>query len=389
MGSDILQYAAQGQSFFQCSGDNGSYNWSDVAQQHADDPNITIVGGTTLSTTGPNGSWESETVWNWNVENVGDGTQDASGGGISTNYTIPAWQMGINMSNNMGSTTFRNVPDVALTADNIFVVYEDGNEGSFGGTSAATPLWAAFCALVNEKAQLTASPAMGFINPAIYAIAKGPLYSQAFHDITTGNNTNSDNPTNFFAVPGYDLCTGWGTPAGAALINALVPTSIEVPILQVLSNTLSGGNGTGVIDPNGCDNLNVLVTNAGNAAATDVQGILTSLTPGVIIGKSVVSFPNIPAGRTARNQTAFTISTEPTFVCGTTVLLQLVLKCDQTEQTNFLQFATGTLGPPLQFNNTTPVSEPGLGRRSFDQRGHWSQHHRQGHRFGLSHGAGR
>jgi len=355
-----LQFAAQGQSVFQASGDNGSYNWSNTNQlERADDPNVTVVGGTTLSTTGPDGSWVSETVWNWNVElgaNGGPGTNGASGGGISTNYALPVWQRGINMSSNMGSTNFRNIPDVALTADNIYVVYDEGQSVSSGGTSAATPLWAAFCALVNEKAQLTASPQMGFLNPALYAIGKGPLYSQAFHDITNGNNTNSVDPTQFFAVPGYDLCTGWGTPAGQPLIDALVPAVVNVPLLSVVTNIVSGGNGTGTIAPDGCNNLSVLVTNQGIVAATDVQGFLTSLTPGVLVGQGKSSFPNILPGGSAQNQTPYTISVQPTFVCGTTVLLQLVMKCDQIVQTNILQFATGGIGAPVRFDNSTPVS---------------------------------
>ena len=356
-----LQYAAQGQTFFQAAGDNGAYSptFSDPNQQFADDPNITLVGGTTLST--QNGSWSSETVWNWNTEfgdSGGAGTNDAGGGGISTNYTIPPWQLGINMINNNGSTTNRNVPDVALTADNIYVVFEDGLEGSFGGTSCAAPLWAAFCALVNQKAQLTASPPMGFINPAIYSIAKSSQYSATFHDIITGNNTNADNPTNYYAVPGYDLCTGWGTPTGEALIDALVPASVQVPVLNVLSNTISGGNGDGMIDPDDCKNLTVLITNSGNVPATGVQGVLSSLTPGVIIGQSTAAFPNVPSGGTAQNQNAFTISTEPSFVCGTTVNLELVIKTDQVVETNLLQFATGTLGPPVRFDNSTPMPIP-------------------------------
>jgi uncharacterized repeat protein (TIGR01451 family) len=352
---------AQGQTFFTASGDSDS-----LATGEADDPTltwvpsdnpyITAVGATTLSTTGPLGSFVSETVWQ-----AGNGV--GSTGGISAHYAIPVWQQPVSMATNGGSTAFRNFPDVAMVGDNIYVVADSGTPMSdVAGTSCAAPLWAAFTALMNEKSALGGGASLGFLNPALYAICLGPLYNSCLHDVTNGNNFSLTNTTQFTAVPGYDLCTGFGSPAGAALINALVPTSIVVPVLQVLSNTLSGGNGAGVIDPNGCDNLNVLVTNVGNAAATDVQGILTSLTPGVIIGRSIVSFPNIPAGGTAVNQTPFTISTEPTFVCGTTVLLQLVLKCDQTVQTNFIQFATGTLGPPLQFNNTTPVSNPGLGR---------------------------
>ncbi len=211
------RFAAQGQSFFQASGDNGAYNWAIANQQRADDPSITLVGGTTLTTTGPGGVWESETAWNWN--STGQGT-DATGGGISTNYSIPNWQQGISMTANGGSTVQRNVPDVALTADNVLVVWY-GQSGDFGGTSCAAPLWAAFTALVNEQAASSGNPPVGFLNPAIYRIGGGPGYAADFHDITTGNNTNSDSPTQYQAVAGYDLCTGWGTPTGQNLINDL------------------------------------------------------------------------------------------------------------------------------------------------------------------------
>ncbi len=207
------QFAAQGQSFFQASGDYGAY-YSGISQW-ADDTNITLVGGTTLSTTGPGGSWVSETVWNW-------GNGIGSGGGINFNdIPIPSWQTSINMTTNQGSTTLRNVPDVALTADNVWVIYGNGQSGSCGGTSCAAPLWAGFTALVNQQAASAGRSTVGFINPAIYAIGNSVNYTADFHDITTGNNINSSIGNNFFAVPGYDLCTGWGTPNGMTLITAL------------------------------------------------------------------------------------------------------------------------------------------------------------------------
>ncbi len=139
-----------------------------------------------------------------------------SGGGVSTSYPIPIWQQGINMATNHGSTTMRNIPDVAMTADNIYVIYNNGSiypDG--GGTSAAAPLWAGFTALVNQQAATLGKPAVGFLNPALYAIGNGPNYATAFHDITNGNNFSAVSPTNYPAVPGYDLCTGWGTPSRA------------------------------------------------------------------------------------------------------------------------------------------------------------------------------
>jgi subtilase family serine protease len=211
------QFATQGQSMFQASGDDGAY--TGLVPTPADNPNLTVVGGTTLSTSGPSSGWTTETTWNWFHTGMGS---NASSGGVSTSYAIPSYQKGLDMGSNQGSSTSRNIPDVAMTADNVWVVWNNGSQGPFGGTSAATPLWAAFMALVNQQAAANGQPSVGFVNPAIYSIGKGTNYAACFHDITTGDNINpSVNPTNFRAVAGYDLCTGWGTPAGQALINAL------------------------------------------------------------------------------------------------------------------------------------------------------------------------
>ncbi len=214
--SIFQQFAAQGQSFFAASEDGGAF--VGAISQPSDDPYITLVGGTTLTTTGPGGAWVSETVWPF------------SGGGISPTYSIPIWQQAINMSANQGSTTQRNLPDVALIADNIVVYYNNGLIAGVGGTSCSAPLWAGFTALVNQQAMAAAKPPLGFINPVLYSIGTGASYTANFRDITTGNNTSSASPNQFFAVPGYDLCTGWGTPTGT-LINTLAAG--VAPVLQV------------------------------------------------------------------------------------------------------------------------------------------------------------
>jgi subtilase family serine protease len=138
-----------------------------------------------------------------------------------------------------GSTIMRNVPDVALTADNVYVVCDNGESHICGGTSCAAPLWAGFTALVNQQAVAAGRPTVGFINPAIYAIGESTNYAADFHDITTGDNTSPGSPTNFYAVLGYDLCTGWGTPAGQNLINDLAGTSTSEPISPVQNTSLS------------------------------------------------------------------------------------------------------------------------------------------------------
>jgi uncharacterized repeat protein (TIGR01451 family) len=350
-----FQYAAQGQSFYQASGDNGAYVWSVPDQQRADDPNITLVGATTLTTSGPLGDWVSETVWNWN--STGEGT-DASGGGISPNYTIPVWQQGISMLKNGGSSVFRDSPDVALTGDNIFIIANNGiAEPGIGGTSCAAPLWAAFTSLVNEQAASVGKPPIGFLNPTIYSICKGPLYPLTMHDIITGNNTNAISPNQFYAVPGYDLCTGWGTPTGSNLINSLAPLTLS-PVLAVFSNSISGGNGNGVIDFDECNNLQVTLTNEGNGPATGITGILYSTTPGVIVAQPNVAFPPLPAHTSGVSIGTFTISTVPTFICGTPVNLTLIVKSDQVIQTNLIELSSGILGPPTSIFSTVPVSIP-------------------------------
>jgi hypothetical protein len=195
---------------FVASGDGGAYpsNPGAIFPQ-AEDPYLTIVGGTSLTTSGAGGPWLSETTWG------------GSGGGTSTHWGIPSWQAGINMQKNLGSTTYRNIPDVAMLADTvIFWVFKNGTVGTVGGTSAAAPLWAGFTALINQEAAKQGKPPVGFLNPAIYAIGKGFLssYNNAFHDITTGSNQK------YPAVLGYDLSTGWGTPRGNSTINALLGT---------------------------------------------------------------------------------------------------------------------------------------------------------------------
>ena len=342
---------AQGQSFFNAAGDSGAYPLGDVPTP-AGNTNITIVGGTTLSTSGPGGSWQSETVWSWIAAGTGNG---AGSGGIDTNNAIPSWQVGIDMSQNGGSTHYRNLPDVAMTADNIFEVADNGTPEAVGGTSAATPLWAAFIALVNQQAFTSGNPPVGFINPAVYSIGKGLSYDYDFHDIITGNDTNSVSTNLFSATTGYDLCTGWGTPAGSNLINALAPI-VFTPVLTIATNIVSGGNGNGIIDYDECDNLTIVLTNQGREAATSVQGFLTSLTPGLVVAQSSSGYQNIPPHGQAINLTTYTISTEPTFICGTPVKLMLVVKSAQAVQTNYLDLPSGVAGPAVTFSSDLAAS---------------------------------
>jgi hypothetical protein len=239
----FLQMAAQGQSFFNASGDSDAFTPGQVDSSSFDgspssSPNITQVGGTTLTMNGTGGSYASETVWN-------RGQAVGSSGGISSSYAIPSWQLGINsFLANGGSTTHRNIPDVALTAENVYVIYANGSSVNVGGTSCAAPLWAGFMALVNQQAVATGRPVVGFINPIIYELANESIYNAAFHDTTTGNNTSSASPNAFYAGPGYDLCTGIGTPNGTNLINALINPDPLIVISNYGFNAIGSAAGT-------------------------------------------------------------------------------------------------------------------------------------------------
>ncbi|MBV9762034.1 MAG: hypothetical protein JO340_15835 [Acidobacteriaceae bacterium] len=203
------EFSAQGQNLFVASGDSGAYKTRSSDVYPADDAYVTSVGGTDLTTNGAGGSWKSETGWS------------DSGGGISPNkIAIPGYQKtaGVITSGNKGSTTYRNSPDVAAEAntDN-YICYDGTCAGGWGGTSFAAPRWAGYLALVNQQSVANGKGTLGFINPTLYSIGLGSSYSTDFHDITSGSNGT------YSAIKGFDLVTGWGSPNGTGLINALAP----------------------------------------------------------------------------------------------------------------------------------------------------------------------
>ena len=201
------QMAAQGQSFFEASGDDGAY--SGLIDFPGDDPYVTVVGGTILSTN-QDSTWSSETTW---FDSYG-----VSGGGISTQYDLPAWQSDLYLSNPQVSGSRRNIPDVSIHAGNTYVRVDGQDASGPGCTSAAAPLWAGFAALINQQAAANGAPSVGCLNPVLYLIGKNALYyGRDFHDIADNSNNRS-----FNAVAGYDLCTGWGTPKGQSLINDIL-----------------------------------------------------------------------------------------------------------------------------------------------------------------------
>jgi hypothetical protein len=257
----LYELALQGQTFLQAGGDQGSTSWATDPGDIRDLDAVTVVGGTALTLTGTPPVYGSETVWN-------AATEGAGGGGVAANVAIPAYQSGIDMSKNGGSTTNRNLPDVAAVASNIGVVTTNPTTGtqtagSAVGSSAAAPIWAGLIAIANQQSAAGPPGAgrAGNVNALLYALSKDTAaYPASFNDITTGNNNGSCpgstgasssvcvvpvlnpvtgkpviNPVTgqpvtqqawapaagtFSAIKGYDLATGLGSPK-CALINEL------------------------------------------------------------------------------------------------------------------------------------------------------------------------
>jgi len=204
--------AAKGITICCASGDDGSSD--QVAQgAHVDfpasSPFVLGVGGTRLvAASGTPATIAKESVWNELLQEEG-----AGGGGISSVFTKPAYQNAVKVptSANPPHRIGRGVPDVAAVADpetGVVVMHVDGTQLEvIGGTSAAAPLWAALIARLNQGL----GARCGYLNPVLYAkCASGVL-----RDITIGNNGA------YSAAPGWDPCTGLGTPDGQRLLHAL------------------------------------------------------------------------------------------------------------------------------------------------------------------------
>ena len=269
------ELAAQGQSVFTASGDYGTFSLFYPYFYPAEDAWVTAVGGTSLITNGAGGTWSSEVAWH------------QSGGGISPDdIPIPNWQAGVANSANGGSATSRNVPDVAAEAD--FDNYDCNMgvcQGNWAGTSFAAPRWAGFMALVNGQAAALGEAPIGFLNPLLYSIGGSAAYATTFHDITSGNNDYYlSTPVSYNAVSGYDLVTGWGSPAVQKLIDAVTP-AIQTGF------QLSSSPSSLIIQPGASAPTTITVNRIGD-----------------FVGAVTLSLPALPPGVTA-SFSANTVST--------------------------------------------------------------------------------
>ena len=208
--SDFQAAAVMGITVCVASGDSGSSDGVKGSGDHVDfpasSPHALACGGTSVHAS--ENTITSESVWN-------DGAQGgASGGGASSVFALPAWQDGLEVRRTAGGTTpltMRGVPDVCGDADpeTGYQVRIDGTDTVIGGTSAVAPLWAGLIARINAA---NGSPA-GFVNAKLYGTPT------ALRDITQGNNGD------FAAGPGWDACTGLGSPNGAKIATLLKPAA--------------------------------------------------------------------------------------------------------------------------------------------------------------------
>jgi len=200
---------ALGMSHFVASGDNGAYTCGldqDAAASFPSTlPTVTAVGGTSVFES-QQGIYYKEYAWGSPID------QSGGGGGASVFYSAPAYQQHVVSSQGHG---FRQVPDVAADADPStgFHIVFGGAEGQAGGTSAATPLWAATIALINQDMKKKGLREVGFANGALYWMGENlaKFSTKPFHDVTAGNNLGYD------AVAGWDFATGWGSMDAAAM----------------------------------------------------------------------------------------------------------------------------------------------------------------------------
>lgn len=229
----LQEMAAQGQSVFFASGDSGLYDFTGKVdpQYPATDPWITSVGGTKL-TVDSEGIYDTETTWNtFAIDKNNNITGGASGGGISTLFPTPVWQLPFIVNNKRNrelSTQGRNYPDVsANAADNSAYDIYLGDYGGWNlvaGTSAAAPLWAGYIAQANQFRAENGLGPIGYLNPTLYDIATN-FYGFDFNDIfdkSTNGNKDIFNIAGYTAYFGYDLTTGIGTMVGDLLFEDLV-----------------------------------------------------------------------------------------------------------------------------------------------------------------------
>ena len=241
LGDLFSRAQAQGQSVFVSAGDHGAdtcQTGSPNVNELGANPLTTSVGGTEVDsptyTNGFSTGYSTESSWNNQNGNAAlAGKNEVSGGGISSVFTRPSWQLGVAGTSNDNS---RDLPDVAsLAGKPDIVIFADTDVAGVAkptqsnylvvGTSLAAPLWAGYSRLLQTA---NGGRRLGSLNPIVWELGVAGQAAHGFHDITSGDNTYISNVSGHGAVtvqgysagPGYDLVTGWGSIDADAFVTA-------------------------------------------------------------------------------------------------------------------------------------------------------------------------
>ncbi|MGO9603203.1 MAG: protease pro-enzyme activation domain-containing protein [Candidatus Binataceae bacterium] len=323
--NNIVQQAqAQGQAILWAAGDQGvagdvfdastnscAPGTSPNVDETASIPLVISVGGTSFNASafnGPNGTITAYTTERvWDDPNDGIPSGGATGGGKSTIFTKPSFQIGVTPNDGQ-----RDQPDVALLASPNFpgsFYYDDNGSGGavlgvIGGTSISTPMWAGIADLLIQKS----GGKVGSINPTVYKIASAGQTAAGFHDVTSGNN-NFNGVQGFDAVAGYDQCTGWGTVDIANFVSAYIagagggptPTPTATPTATATPTPTSTPTPTATPTPKVSASLSVSpgAVNFGTVkvGATKQKTITLTNTAAKKGGETItLQTPNLPSG---------------------------------------------------------------------------------------------
>ena len=187
-------------------------------------------------------------------------------------------------------------------------------------------------------------------------------YARTFNRSSTGVMTGPAILSTDFSLPNnipsgtYSLVVvANGNSSSAVSFNGQVG-----PDLEMVTNTVFGGNGNGSVDPNECNSLSIILTNSGALPAANISATLTTTNAGVIVTVKSSGYPDLPLGAVGTNNVAFQFSTTPGFACGTPVNFTLTIKTDQGNLTRTFTVASGAVGNPLRYDSTNSVLIPDL-----------------------------
>jgi kumamolisin len=216
----LKELANAGMTVLVSTGDDGSDDQVDDGGAHVSFPStspyVLAVGGTALDRTSGD-----EIVW-FEGDGVRRDQGGSTGGGVSEFNPKPSWQTVSVHSVDPSANGGRIIPDVAADAAGStgYFTVANGSPGVVGGTSAATPLWAGMLSRIVQSGKN-----VGFLTPRLYAptstTSGKALGAVACRDITSGSNRSGSSAAGYSAKPGYDACTGWGSPKGKALLDNL------------------------------------------------------------------------------------------------------------------------------------------------------------------------